>query len=78
MSAPFMGCIPSWTRVINQAKDALKNPTDVDGLGYVALRLEKEIETQDDGPGNRGYIIADLRSTLALVNAAKGGSPLTD
>ena len=65
-----MSNTPPWTLLINQAKDALKRPTDVDGLGYVAVRLENEIETQEDGPGNRGYIIADLRSTLALVNAA--------
>jgi hypothetical protein len=69
--APFMGRIPPWTRVIDQAKDALKDPSNVDGLGYVAVLLEQELETQEDGPGNRGYIIDELREVLALVKGSR-------
>jgi hypothetical protein len=69
--APFMGRIPPWTLVIEQAKNALKNPSNVDGLGYAVVQLENELETQEDGPGNRGYIIAELREVLALVKGSR-------
>lgn len=59
---------PSWDRVINQAMRA----TSIEELHLVNMLLVREIETQEDGPGNRAHIIARLRDALKFVINALG------
>jgi hypothetical protein len=62
---------PKWERLINEAMALVSTPTtSIDELHNAKRLLKREIETQEDGPGNRAHLIARLRAALEFVNGA--------